>query len=299
MRRAGEVIAGLLGRGDRAWVGFEEFHGPDAGMLRVCQRRGFIAPDPLVHPAPTCPHCGDGAPYRLGTRFLCPECRSVLDPRTVGVWPFRTDAFFDWLAAALRLRGDRRQLDTTTWQLGTWANGTGRMECFYHGTGPLSEATRNRLNAYRSVLVITGTRETVGTQHPSGTMLMLSDLLHDGEALGVHDLATLLRPRGNVRFEPHSGVLRVGSTWLGEVPVGSREFHFLDRLAAETDRFVPYEDLKQHVLRHAGSADQTEEATFCQRLKSRIKKKWVARIDALVASSNKGDGYRLRGYAEL
>jgi hypothetical protein len=51
------------------------------------------------------------------------------------------------------------------------------------------------------------------------------------------------------------------------------------------------------VLRRAGSTDTTEEATFCQGLKSRIKKKWVPRIDELIATTNKGDGYRLRGYA--
>jgi len=57
--------------------------------------------------------------------------------------------------------------------------------------------------------------------------------------------------------------------------------------------------MKRFVLAQAGSADTTEEATFCQALKSRIKKKWIPQIDLLVTTTNKADGYRLRGYAEL
>ena len=70
-------------------------------------------------------------------------------------------------------------------------------------------------------------------------------------------------------------------------------------LAADLDHFVPYADLKAAVLRQSGSRDTTDEATFCQGLKSRIKKKWLPKIDVIVATTNKADGYRLRGYAEL
>ncbi len=47
------------------------------------------------------------------------------------------------------------------------------------------------------------------------------------------------------------------------------------------------------------SRDGTEEATFAQNLKSRIKKKHVPAIGRRIATTNKGDGYRLRGYVEL
>jgi hypothetical protein len=67
-------------------------------------------------------------------------------------------------------------------------------------------------------------------------------------------------------------------------------------LAADPDQFVSYHDLKRDVLSHSGSTDTTDEATFCQKLKSRIKAKWVPRIDDLLATTNKGDGYRLRGH---
>jgi hypothetical protein len=81
---------------------------------------------------------------------------------------------------------------------------------------------------------------------------------------------------------------------VGEVPVGGREFWFLRALAREVDRFAGYADLKGEVLRQSGGADATDEATFCQKLKSRIKARYVRSIDRLVVASNKGDGYRLR-----
>jgi hypothetical protein len=56
------------------------------------------------------------------------------------------------------------------------------------------------------------------------------------------------------------------------------EFAFLACLARELDHFVPYADLKRAVFRDTGSDDQMEEATFCQGLKSRIKKKWVPKM---------------------
>src|SRR5207244_12946799 len=107
------------------------------------------------------------------------------------------------------------------------------------------------------------------------------------------------RPAGDVRLDARSGALRVGAAWLGEVPLGSKEFFFLDCLARHLDSFVPYADLKRAVLSQTGSRDATEEATFCQGLKSRIKKKWIPQIDRLIATTNKGEGYRLRAFAEV
>ena len=102
-----------------------------------------------------------------------------------------------------------------------------------------------------------------------------------------------------VRFDADSGELWVGATRFGKIPVGSKEYHFLRCLAARTGRFVPYADIKRFVQGEAGSTDSTDEATFRQGLKSRIKrKKWVADIDRLIATTNKGDGYRLRGQLE-
>ena len=106
-------------------------------------------------------------------------------------------------------------------------------------------------------------------------------------------------PAGSIRFAKHSGALWIGDTQAGEVPVGSKEYVFLVCLASHLDHFVPYADLKREVLRRTGSTDETEEATFCQNLKSRIKKKWVPAIDRLVVTTNKADGYRLRGHVRF
>ena len=132
-----------------------------------------------------------------------------------------------------------------------------------------------------------------------GAWVPLVELFLPDGTPAIPDLAALLGVRGKVRFDAHSGALWVGVTLLGEVPPGSREFHFLRCLAEQLDHFVPYADLKREVLRRSGSTDGTEEATFCQVLKSRIKRNWVPEIDRLIATTNKGDGYRLRGHAEV
>ena len=80
--------------------------------------------------------------------------------------------------------------------------------------------------------------------------------------------------------------------------MGSKEYFFLDCLARHLDTFVPYADLKREVLRRSGSKDSRDEATFCQRLKSAIKKKRIPEIDRFVVTTNKADGYRLRGEGE-
>src|SRR5206468_7313793 len=97
-----------------------------------------------------------------------------------------------------------------------------------------------------------------------------------------------------VRFDVGTGSLFVDDRLLGEVPLSSKEFFFLRYLAEHLDAFVAYADLKREVLRRSGSRDTTEEATFCHRLKNRIKKRWVAEIDRLLVTTNKADGYRLR-----
>ena len=135
--------------------------------------------------------------------------------------------------------------------------------------------------------------------HGHGTAVSLLAILRLGNALTVPDRTQLLRDRGDVRFDPRSGTLIVGDAWQGEVPVGSKEFFFLLCLSEHLDQFVAYDDIKHFVLQHSGSKDTTEEATFCQGLKSRIKKKWIAKIDLLLATTNKGDGYRLRARVEL
>ncbi|HYH65703.1 MAG TPA: hypothetical protein VD866_13485 [Urbifossiella sp.] len=299
MGRGVDLLAGLLDEGDPVCVGREDFDGGEGGALRAWQRLGFLGTVPFAHPAPTCPRCGNGAPYRVRGRYLCNHCREPVDPGELLLWAFDRGAFFRWLAAGLRLRGPPRAVDPGLWQLGTWEGGDGggdRCEVFYRLRRPLTEAGRGRLLAYRNALRLHGRLPPPAADGFRGRSLSLLDVVR--EDLSVPDLNALLRPRGDVRFEPHSGALWVGGTCLGEVPVWSKEYFFLARLAADLDHFVPYRDLKRHVLRASGGADETEEATFCQKLKNRIKARFIPRIDRLLVTTNKGDGYRLRGHGE-
>jgi hypothetical protein len=287
----------LLDR-DGAYVTAENFDGVNGPLLVAAQAAGFLGREPCVNPVPSCPHCGEGVPYRIGGRTVCNCCRGAVDERHLYAWPLDVEAFCRWLAAGMGLRGEARPLDGRLWQLGSLADDGGSVECFYLPSVTMSDVGRSRLAAYRDVLLLYGLAPPPKSDRRRTRCVSLLMLLRFETALTVADPRSLLRARGNVRFDAHSGTLWVGDTWLGEVPVGSKEFHFLDGLARHLDAFVPYADLKHFVLREAGSRDETEEATFCQNLKSRLKKKYVPAIDRLLATTNKGDGYRLRGYAE-
>jgi hypothetical protein len=287
----------LLSR-DGAYVTAEDFDGAAGPLLRGALGAGFLGREPGVNPVPGCPHCGEGVPYRLGDRYLCNRCRGAVDGRHLLAWPLDRGAFCRWLAAALRLRGDILCLDGRLWQLGNLVTDGGPVECFYLPGGEPTDFGQARLLAYRDVLLLYGLSTPPKDEWRRVRCVSLLELLRFDGVLTVADPYSLLRARDNVRFVAGSGALWVGEAWLGEVPVGSKEFFFLDCLARHLDSFVPYADLKHFVLRQSGSRDGTEEATFCQNLKSRIKKKWVPRIGRLLATTNKGDGYRLRGFAE-
>jgi hypothetical protein len=215
------------------------------------------------------------------------------------VWRFDLEAFLAWLAKTLKLQGGVRPVDERLWQLGSIRRGEIPHECFFRRSGPLSAPGRKRLLAYRNAVLLRalpGGEQLDGFHGPS---LSLTELLHqDRGSLTAGSLSDLLWAQAAVRFEGSSGALFLGETWLGEVPVGCKEYHLLARLAQEQDAFVPYADLKRYVLEHAGSADTTDEATFCQKLKSRLKRS-VPQIDSLIATTNKGDGYRLRAFATV
>lgn len=297
MQRSLEFLLGLLDAREPTCVAQEDFEGPHGPAVRTWQQLGFVSTQPGSNHAASCPHCGEGVPYRVGGRLLCDACRSTIDPRHTWLWGMDREAFLRWLARELGLRGGVRRLDSHLWQLGRFES-EAAFECFSLRPGGLSEEAHRRLAAYRNALVLYGLSPPPPTLF-AGPSISLLEVLRLGESLTVVGLGQLLRRRGAVRFDAHSGTLWVADVWLGEVPVGSKEFSFLSCLAGQLDHFVPYCDIKRFVLQAAGSADFTEEATFCQGLKSRIKKKWVPRIDSLIATTNKGDGYRLRGYAGL
>lgn len=298
MRESLEFFLALLDRGESACVSREDFSGRHGSALRLWQSLGFVSREPWAHHAPTCPHCAEGVPYRLGELYRCNRCRSVVDHSWLLLWHFDERAFFEWLAAELGLQGGVRRLDSRLWQLGTYRRAGELLECFYQRGGLLAEPAVSRLAAYRNVLLLYG----LASPHPDERLgcqrVSLLELLGPDGPPNVADLTLLLRGRGHVRFDTRSGALWVGGRCLGEVPVGSREFYFLDCLARQRDRFVPYADLKYYVLEQTGGSDETDEATFCQGLKSRIKKKWIAEIDRFLVTTNKADGYRLRVHLE-
>ncbi len=293
-----EFLIGLLDRGEPSCVAWEDLDGKHATALQTWRKMGFLCGEPGMNPVASCPHCDEGVPYRLGDRFLCNRCRSVVDHRHLLLWHLDREVILRWLAEQLNIHGGMRRIEDRLWQLGTWEAEGVRHECFFYRAGPLSDLGKMRLSAYRNLLVFFGVTRPMEADRLSCRSVSLLELRRLDDSLSATDLHFLLRARGNVRFDADSGVLWVGDTVVGEVPVGCKEYFFLRSLARDLDHFVPYADLKHEVLRQTGSRDAMEEATFCQNLKSRIKKKWIPQIDQLLTTTNKADGYRLRGYVE-
>jgi hypothetical protein len=191
-----------------------------------------------------------------------------VDPGHLTLWPFDRGAFFGRLARAMGLRGTLRTVGSDLWQLGSWARGDEVLECFFVLGAP-SEEEVVRVTAYRWVLLLYGLRPPVGMERLPGIRLSLLALLRGDIPLTVADLPPLLRDRGPVRFDRHSGALWVSDRCLGELPPGSKEFAFIAALAADLDRFVPYADLKRAVLRESASTHSTEEATSARSSRAR------------------------------
>ena len=298
MRGSIEFLLGLLDRDEYPCVSSEDLDGDHGPMLRIAQQLGLIANEPGANSVASCPHCEDGVPYRLGERLLCNSCHSTVDPCHLLLWRVDRMAFLAWVGAQWELRGGVQRLDATLWQLGTLTSEEGIYECFYRRSGPMAEAAQSRLSAYRQALVLYGGTPPDRGDIGSRTHFSLLELLREGPLLALAKPLSLLRPRGTIRFLAASGALWAGATFLGEVRVGTKEYFFLDCLARHLDAFVPYTDLKQEVLRRSGSKDSRDDATFCHRLKSAIKKKCIPEIDRFVVTTNKADGYRLRRQGE-
>jgi hypothetical protein len=295
MATALEFLIGLLDD-DEPCVAGEDLEGEHGSLLKTMREAGFLGREPFPNPHPTCPYCYEGVPYRLGGRYLCASCRSTVAREHLLLWRFDREAFLRSLAGQFRLRGGVRRIDDRLWQLGSRTEGSGTFESFYRRPGPLSQLAGNRLSSFRSVLVFYGLTPPPDAEFQAGYVLSLLEVLDLEDSLTVRDLRPLLRPRGNVRFDASSGTLWAAGRWLGEVPLRSREFYFLAALGSHLDRVVSYADIKHAVLRESGSSDESEEATFCQRLKNRVKKKCVPEIDRIIVTTNKGAGYRMRAY---
>jgi len=298
MQSSLEFILGLLERHFPAFASGEDFAGAHGQALRLWQRRGFLSRQPESNPVRSCPHCREGVPYRLGGRFVCAVCQSPVDHQCLHRWRFNLDAFLSWLAQGLKLKAGVRQVDEYLWQLGSLWHGDLRYECFFCLGGMLSQQGRQRLLAYRNALLLSGLPTAAPVDAFPGHCLSLLEILdQEKRSLKVTDLARVMHGGGAVRFDDESGAFWAGDQLLGHIPVDSTEYHLLSCLSQRIDEFVPYADIKHFVLHNSGSRDTTEEATFCQRLKSRIKKR-VPRIDDFIATTNKGRGYQLRAHME-
>ncbi len=290
---------GLLNDFDPPVAAAEDLQGPHGEVLRGWQRQGFLAAEPEPHRVPSCPHCRRGPPVRADGRLICAFCLSDVDPQHLCLWRFDLEALLVWVAGQLKLEGGVRSVADGLWQIGSLADGQWRHECFFRRGGQLTDSALARIRAYRNVIVLHGDSEPAAPSGQDGPEVSLLDILEqDGRSLRVRDPLWLLHGRGTVHFEPASGSLWVGDVLVGEVPVGSKDYYLLACLADQLDRYVTYADLKHEVLRQSRSRDTTDEATFCQKLKGRIKKKWVPGIDRFIVTTNKGDGYRLRGHVE-
>jgi hypothetical protein len=290
-------ILGILERSEPACVAFEDFRGPHGAALESWQRQGFLATEPEPHRVPSCPHCGEGSLFELDVGLLCGSCLSEIDPRHRFLWRFDEAALRQWLGRSLGLDGGVRTVDGRLWHLGSREDRDGACEFFFL-RGVLSEQGRTRLLAYRNAVLVRPLPMSESVTGFTGRVLSLLDLLRiEGDALIVSSLQRFLEHEGGVRFDADGGQLIAGDAVVGEVPVASKEYHLLACLAENLDRYVPYADLKHEILRRSGSRDTTDDATFCQKLKSRIKRQ-VPKIDRLITTTNKGDGYRLRGWVE-
>jgi RNAse (barnase) inhibitor barstar len=289
--RSAEFLVGLLTDASTAFVTTDDFVGPHADALRRWQQRGFVARESGRHPAPSCPHCGEGVPYLAGYRVICDTCGSTVDSNYLFAWPVERDTCLSAIAKQLGLRDSGGRATDDLWDLGHRKIDDQLLLCFFHAGERVSPESDTLLRRYRHVVVLS---RILQPDRGGERWVPMIRLIEPDGAWATITLADLIGASGAVRFELETGVMHVGDAVAGEVPLGSREWAMLAVLAAQVDQFVPYAAIKREVLRRTGGHGGAEEATFCQKIKSRIKKKYIPTIDTLVATSNKREGYRLR-----
>jgi len=297
MRHGLESLLRLLDSAHPADASGEEFDGPCGETFRVFQRAGFLATEPAMNPALSCPHCVAGTPYILGGRYVCNRCRSTVDRRHLQLWRFDLEAFLRWFAREQALTGGVEGIDEGLWRLGTFDRGERVSECFFLRGGESSALARRRLAAFRSVLILHGRSEPPRIDGIGAQVLSIIEALTvEGGRLVSRPLSQLFAHRrgGIVHFDRHTGVLLVGDEFLGQIPSGTREFALIDCLWGADGAVIPYADLKRAVSEASGSSDTRDEATYCHRLKSRLKKEHgIAAIDQLIRADRLGGGYML------
>ncbi len=301
MHRSLEFLLGLLDDSCPAHAAWEDLDGPHGRLLRTFQEMGFLDSEPGMNPVPSCPDCFAGTPYLLDDHYVCNRCHTEVDRRFLQLWRFDLGAFLRWVADEQRLQGGVEQIDDGLWRLGTLRAGPTNFECFFQRGQRRSELGRKRLSAFRDVLLLHGSPNPPTIDGLLGRIVALAGLLEtEGEILTTRPLAVLLQPGGAVGFDAKTGDLRAGDVSLGRVPPGLREYHLVAALWDYAGELVPYADLKRYVCAKAGSHDGTDEATFCQKLKSRLKHvHGIREIDRLIETDRLGGGYRMKAELSL
>src|SRR4051812_7665942 len=177
-----EFVLGILDS-LRATVAWEDLQGTHGNALLLLQEMGLLDREPGHNPVPSCPHCGEGVPYFLRQRYLCNRCHSGVDSRHLLLWQLHRQAFLNWLATALALRGGVRQIDACLWQLGTWEAGGLVCECFYRCRGVVSDAGKRKMLAYRSAVVLYGLARPSEGDAPTAALVSLLEILCLEQAL--------------------------------------------------------------------------------------------------------------------
>ena len=256
---------------------------------------GFIGREPGMNPCRSCPHCLAGTPYPVHDRFVCSLCRGEVDVSYLLLWRCDLEAFLGWLIYEQWLLSNFERLDDGLWRLGTLEGEAQVTECFFLRGEGLSDLARRRLAAFRSVLIVHGKAERPDVPGFDGRVVSLLDVLGvEGDRITARPLRSLLSRGGAVGFDRRTGSLTAGGDFLGRIPPDTREFYLLAFLADRPGETVPYSDLKRYVCQMAGSQDETDEATFCQKMKSRIKRDHgVEGIDGVVRTDRRGGGYVL------
>lgn len=300
MHRSLESVLAILHTDEPVQVSREDFDGPHGLVWRHMQAMGFVATEGVPNPVPTCPECLEGSPYFVSERYLCPVCREDVDEVDLLVWRFDRMGLLRWLADEWSLRGGIERIADELWRLGTLTVDGHPTECFYVRGGEIPDPARGRLLVFRNALVMHGSLTPPSIPGFEGRILALAEAMEaTPQALTVRPLQSTSRPEG-LSLNPESGEFRLGTTLLGHVPPGSREFHFLEHLIDRPSVLIPYADLKHQVARLSGSRDETDEATYCQKLKWRLKNvHGIAAIDRLVVTDRKLGGYRLLAEATL
>ncbi len=301
MRRSLEVVLGLLDTEVPALLSAEDFAGPMAPSLDLFERMGFLPAEPGMNPVPSCQHCLAGTPYRLAGRHHCNCCGEEVSLVALQIRRLEPEPLLGCLARVWGLCGGVVRLADGLWRLGSLEEGAQATECFYLRGENLPDASRRRLLAYRSVIVLHGKPRRPEIEGYAGRYLALVDVLCVEEyRLVATSLLTSERRGGVIRFDRRTGALYAGDELLGRIPPGSREFHLIAMLADYPGEVVPYAELKRHVGAATGSRDETEEATFCHKLKSRIKHAHgITIIDRLIRTDRRGGGYLLEAALEF